>query len=62
MSVCLRFISMLNSHVSSPNLQMFHFFFKKWFVLAVSPDFSSLIENSCDIFFEAGCLCFLVFF
>lgn len=39
--------------------KMFHFVLKKqWFVLAISPDFSRLIGNSCDIFAEVGCLWF----
>lgn len=40
----------------------FHFVLKKWFVLAISPDFSNLIENSCDIFAEVGRLWFCVGF
>lgn len=38
--------------------RMFHFVLRKWFVLAIPPEFSSLIENSCDIFAEVGCLWF----
>ena len=51
---------MLNSHVSSPNLQNIPFCFK-WFVLAISPDFSSLIENSCNVFAEQNVFGFVFF-
>lgn len=41
---------------------MFNIVLKKRFVLAISADFSGLIENSCDIFAEVGCLLVYVLF
>lgn len=37
------------------------FVLRKWFLLAISPDFSSIIENSCDVFAEWNVFGFVFF-